>query len=172
MIIFSYKISDLITEIKTLSEYGTSNIPLDRVDALENAIAIDRDDVILKSFLKYGAGSVAHIIGGYTKDLINSEGVTVFMEGLPFEFDVTYETVANSIVFRVNMPETWDENIMTMLDESIKNSLVSFSLYQLYRKKKIDFATELDDYNTSLSEIRKYIHARTVGTRRNYNMLE
>lgn len=172
MIIFSYKISDLIAEIKTLSEYGTSVIPVDRVDALENAIVDDRDDVIVKSFLKYGASNVAHIISGYTKDLINSDGDTVLMEGTPFEFDVTYDSVENCIVFRVNMPETWDENIMNILDESIKNSLVSFGLYQLYKKKKIDFTTELDDYNTSLTEIRKYIHARKVGTRRNYNMLE
>lgn len=171
MITISFKIAELLTEIKSLSEYGSSMIPLDQAGALENSIIIDRDDEYLKSYLKSGCSNISQVLSGYTKDLINSAGEDVLMVGTPFEFDVTYATVANSIVFRLNMPETWSTDLAVLLGESMKNAMTNFTMYMYFRRKKMPFAVEYEEYQNSLSEIRTYIHQRTKAVKRNYNIL-
>jgi len=171
MITISFKIADLLTEIKSLAEYGSSMIPLDQPGALENSMIIDRDDEYLKSYLKSGCSNIAHVLGGYTKDLVNSEGEDVLMVGTPFEFDVTYAEVANSIVYRLNMPEYWSTDLAVLLGESMKNAMTNFMMYMYFRRKKMPFTVEYEEYQNALSEIRTYIHQRTRAVKRNYNLL-
>lgn len=168
MIVFNYTISDLYAEAKTLCQYLLSTIPDDQEGSLEKMMIVDRDEDMLKIYLKTGASKIAQVISGYAKYLYDTDNVTLLS---PFEFDVTYLTVEHSIVFRVNMPDTFDTNKAGLLDDSIKNALVNYILAMFFKQKKLDFTIPFDNYNNALSEIRTYIHSRVLSTHRNYNTL-
>lgn len=168
MIIFNYTISDIFTEAKTLCQYYLSTMPDEQEESFEKMMIVDRDEDMLKVYLKTVSAKIAQIISGYSKYLYDTDNVTLLS---PFEFDVTYSTVEHSIVFRVNMPDTFDTNKAIMLDDSIKNALVNYILFMFFKKKKLDFTVSFDDYGTALSEIRTYIHSRVQSTHRNYNTL-
>ena len=172
MIIFSYKISDIIDNAQVLSLYR-SNSMLEKgsENTLDDTAVSDEDESLLKKYLKSGCSLIADILSGYTKDLINSDGNKVLMVGEPFEFDVTHETVAHSFVFRVNMPETFSESVVQLIDDAIKDALENYVLYRVAKLKMIEAETYFSDWENSRSQIRGYINRRTKSTVRNYNNL-
>lgn len=172
MIIFSDKISDIIGNAQVLSLYR-SNSMLEKgsENVVDDSAISDEDESLLKKYLKSGCSLIANALSGYTKDLINSDGDTVLMEGEPFEFDITYSTVEHSFVFRVNMPETFRASVVDLIDDSIKDALENYVLYRVAKLKLIEGDTYFSDWESSLSQIRGYLNQRTKSTVRNYNSL-
>lgn len=176
MIIFNYKISDIINNAQVLSIYRSGSL-LDKgtENVVDDTALSDEDESLLKKFLISGCAMVANTLSGYIKDLINSQGNKVLMEGEPFEFDVTYgegeDAVEHSIVFRINMPETWPTSYMMLIDNSIKEALENYILYRVSKLKLIEGDTFYSDFEISLGNIRGYLQRRSKSTVRNYNTL-
>jgi hypothetical protein len=172
MIIFSYKISDFIANTQILSIYRASSAYNAGNEGVVYDTAISpEDESFMTKYLKAGASLVSQVISGYTKDLINKEGDTVLMVGQPFEFDVIYEMIEHSIVFRVNMPETFNQSVMPALDEAIKDALENYTLYRTAKLRAVEFASYQEDWETALGQVRTFIHRRTEGTRRSYKFI-
>lgn len=172
MIIFNYKIEDFLNNAQVLSLYRSNSLLEKGSEHIVDDTAVsDEDETLLKKYLKAGASFIAQVISGYTKDLINSAGDTVPMEGEPFKFDVTYETVEHSIVFRLNMPETFNLSVLSTMDEAIKDTLENYVLWRVNEIKGTESASWKDSYETALGQVRNYINRRTQGTRRNYNLI-
>jgi hypothetical protein len=172
MIIFNYKISDFIDNAQVLSLYRVNTLLESKSENVVDDTAVsDEDESLSSKYLKAACVQIAQIISGYTKDLLQPDGTTILMEGSPFEFDVTYETVEHSIVFRINMSLNFNKAIITAMDEAIKDALESFVLYRTARTKGIEFISYQEDWENSIGQVRNYINRRTTGTRRNYNLI-
>lgn len=172
MIIFSYKISDFIGNAQVLSMYRASTAFNSGKDGIVDDTSLSgEDESLLKKYLKTGASFVAQAFSGYNKDLINKLRETVLMVGEPFEFDVTFETVENSIIFRVNMPETFNENGIPALDESIKDALENYMIFRTAKLRAIEYMSYQEDYESALGRVRTLIHRRTEGIRRSCNFI-
>jgi len=172
MIILSYKISDILDQSKITSLYRANMaVSSETPDALDSLGLHERDDERLKKYLKTGCALLADTFSGYTKNLINSAGDVVLMEGEPFEFDVTYDTVENCFVFRMNMPETFNLTILTSLNEAVIDALENYVLYRISRMKTTESETYFEDWEAARSLIRGYIGRRTEGVKRNYNFI-
>jgi len=172
MIIFNYKISDFVNNAQILSLYRVNTL-LDRgsENIVDDTAISDEDESISQKYLKAGCAIIAQAISGYTKDLLQSDGSIILMEGEPFEFDATYNTIQHSIVFRVNMPLNFNEAIIQSMDEAIKDALENYTIYRLAKIKGIDYMSYQEDWENSLGQIRTYINRRTTGTKRNYNLI-
>lgn len=163
MITFTYSISDFISNIQVLSLYrGNSSLDKGPESILDDTAISSEDDALLKKYLKYGASLIAHTLSGYAKDLINSSGETVLMEGEPFEVSST------QVIFRINMPETFQVNVINQIDEAIKDALENYVLYRVAKQKLIEGETYFNDWEQSRGQIRSYLVARTKPTRRTY----
>jgi len=53
-----------------------------------------------------------------------------------------------------------------------EHAMTNFTMYMYFRRKKMPFQIEYEEYNQSLSEVRTYIHQRTRASRRNYDILQ
>ena len=166
----SYAISDILNNSKVFSVFRADVLHSQgkAENVVDDTVLSDEDESICKKYLKIGATEVANVISGYAKNLLDTDGVT---ELEPFEFDVTYNAIPNSIVFRANLPETFQTAILALMDESFKDALENYILYRVNKLKGIEFQSYQADYETALSNIRKYVHRRTQSTIRNYNNL-
>lgn len=166
----SYAIADLINNSKVFSVFRADILQSQgKVEnVVDDTVLSDEDESICKKFLKVGASEIQNIISGYSKNLLDTDGVT---ELSPFEFDVTFDTVPNSIVFRSNVPETFDTSVMIPMDESFKDAMENYILYRVNKIKGNEFESYKSDYEFALDNIRKYIHRRTKSVIRNYNNL-
>ena len=170
MIIFNYTINEILDQSKIISLYRASTVlNEDNKEALSILGLSERDVDILKKHLKNGCVKIAHILSGYTKDLIDSNYNSVPMEGDPFEFDVTYDDIANSIVFRINMPESWPVSCTTLIDVAIKDALENYVVYRVNKDKGIDGSSYLDDYDMACRDIRSYLGRRDTMVKRSYS---
>lgn len=172
MITFNYLINDFIDNAQLQSMYraGTMYNSGQEGVLLDPSISAE-DDGLLKKYLKVGVTLIAQVISGYTKDLRNSKGDILSMVGEPMEFDITYETVENSIVFRVNMPETFNLAVIKALDEAIKDTMENYILYRTGRSKGTEFESFQQDWETALGRVRAYINRRTETIRRSYSFI-
>lgn len=171
MIVYNYLIADILNNAQVLSLYRANSLLNQGNDSIVDDTAVgSEDESLLKKYLKAGSALVANVLSGYTKDLLNSEGDTVLMEGVPFEFDVTYSEVDHQIVFRINMPETWPADAMLLADEAIKDALENYILYRANKFKMIDYRTYQEDHETALGNLRTYIHRRTETITRSYKL--
>lgn len=159
MITFSYKISDFVDAIKGLSEYRVvSQMSQAPESAVDDLVLTENNEPDISRFLKTGCIEIAELLSGYTKDLIDTDNVTILNS---FEFDVTYNAVEHSIVFRVNMPATFRTSATKLIDDSIMDGLNSYMIYRINKFKGIEFATYLDDWKESKNRIRGFLCQRT-----------
>ena len=159
MITYTYKISDFIDSEKMLANYA-ANTALNQgaENALEDIGLDEKDDGILKKFLKIACALIANTLSGYAKNLLDTDGVTTLED---FEFDVTYNTVENSIVFRVNMPTTWPESAMPLIDKQIIDALENYVLYRVGMMRKTEFESYHALFELARDEVRSLLSRRT-----------
>lgn len=127
----------------------------------------DEDEALVKKYLKTGAALVAHVLSGYARNLLDVDGET---ELEAFEFDVTYDEVEHSFVFRVNMPDTWPTSAMILIDEAIKDALENYVLYRLAKHKMIEGESYYTSYDDAVKMIRSHISKRTETITRSKNL--
>ena len=171
MIIYNYKIADILNNSQIISLYRSNSL-LEKgsENTLDDTAVSDEDESLLKKYLRTASALIADVMAGYNKDLINSAGDTVLFEGEPFEFDVTYDSVEHSIVFRSLMPETWPTTTLILIDDAIKDALENYVLYRVAKLKLIEGETYFSDWESALSQIKNYLTRRTEPIKRNYNL--
>ena len=169
MNVFCYDIDAIISNSKILSSYRSNSL-LDRGNEsnFDDTEASNEDDNLLKKYLKLGASMIADIVSGYTKDLLDVDGET---ELAAFEFNVAYKDVTSAIVFRVNMPDTFNQAISISIDEEIKDGIENYMLYRISKTKGIEYSSYQENYEESLGKIRSYINRRTESVKRSYGLL-
>lgn len=166
---FNYKISDILGNAETFTLHrATSNLEKGNENTVDDIALSEEDEPTLKKYLRIVASEVADIISGYTQELIDEDGVT---ELLPYEFDVTYDSVEHSIVLRVNMPDTFNTAIIKPMDEAIIDAFENYVIYRVNKLKGIEFESYKQDYENSLGKIRAYINRRILGQKRNYLLI-
>lgn len=159
MIVFNYTISEILNQSKIISLYRANTSLNGGVEnALEEQGLHEKDDPIIEKYLKTGCGLIADTLSGYARNLLDEDGVT---ELEAFEFNVTYDNVANSIVYRVNMPTTWPESAMNLIDDAIKDSLENYVVYRINKQKGIDASSFFDDWEDARGRIRSLLSRRT-----------
>ena len=168
MIIFNYQISDFINNVQILSQLrSNSRLAKGDENELDDTSITDDEEALVKKYLRAGCAEIADILSGYTNDLLDTDEVT---ELEAFEFDVTYLTVENSIVFRVNMPTTFRTSAMKLIDEAIKDALENYLLYRVARHKTIEEKTYTEDCEKAKDQIRSYLTRRTGTIKRVYKL--
>lgn len=172
MIIFNYKISDFINSTEILSVYRANSL-VDQSNAPEpNDSAISKDDeALIKKYLSIGASTIAQALSGYNKDLLDSLGNTLVMVGEPYEFNVVFEEVVGSIVYRINVPENFNLSVLEAFDNAIKDCLENYVLYRVCKNKAIEFKSYQEDYENALGQIRMYVNRRNGTIKRRYNLI-
>jgi len=161
MVTFTYQITNILSNTQILSVYaGVSGQDTFADDTVSKA-----DESLLNKYLKTAASFVAQLLSGYNKDLVNKSGEKLLMEGEPFEYDTEGE-----IIFRINMPETFNQSVIPTLDLSIKEALEDYVLYRVSKLRHKDYESSQEDYENALSQIRNYIGRRTKPVVRDYRM--
>ena len=168
MITFSYKISDLTNNAQILSLIrANSMLEKGSENTVDDFSISDEDEALVKKYLKTGAALIAHVLSGYARNLLDTDGVT---ELEAFEFDVTFDSVEHSFIFRVNMPETWPTSAMVLIDDAIKDGLENYVLYRISKHKMIEGETYYLSFDDAVKSIRSYISRRTTTVIRAKNL--
>ena len=159
MIVFNYKISDLINNAQILSLIRTNSMLDKGTESVVDDFSINgEDEALVKKYLKTGAALIANVLSGYARNLLDVDGVT---ELEAFEFDITYDSVEHSFVFRVNMPVTWPASAMILTDDAIKDGLENYVLYRIAKHKMIEGESYYLSFDDAAKMIRSYISRRT-----------
>lgn len=168
MIQFSYTIESIVNNAQILSLIRTNSmLEKGNENTVDDFSINDEDKSLVKKYLKTGAALIAHVLSGYTKNLLDTDGVT---ELEAFEFDVTYDSVDHSFVFRVNMPDTWPTSAMVLIDDAIKDGLENYVLYRIAKHKMIEGETYYLSFDDAVKMIRSYISRRTTTVVRAKNL--
>lgn len=165
MIEFEYKISEVITNIEILSQYRSNSMVQKGNDVdLDDSSSTFEDEKILTKYLKQGVSIVGGVLSGYSSGLLDTDNVT---ELKPFEFN----TEDDQIIFRMNVPDTFQENVIDSIDEEIKDFLENYVLSRINIHRGNEFESYLSALDESKSKIRGYISRRTETVKRNYNLI-
>jgi len=171
MIAFYYEISKLISNIRVISDYrAKSEIDRGEQNIIPSVNLVD--DPIAEKLLEDAGAEIALIMSGYFDGLVDEEGNE--LEG--YEFDVTYldeetyQATENCMVFRLNMPSSFNTKLIGSIDRSIKSALENFVLYKFFMMVHFEPGTYEKNYNEDLEKIRYYIHQRTSPIKRAYKL--
>lgn len=168
MITFNYKISNLINNVQVLSLLRVNTMLDKGPESVVDDFSInDEDESLVTKYLKTGCSLIANVLSGYARNLLDVDGVT---ELEAFEFDVTYDSVEHSFLFRVNMPDTWPTSAMILIDDTIKDGLENYILYRIAKHKMIEGESYYLSFDDSVKLIRSYIHRRTTTVNRAKNL--
>lgn len=155
MITFSYTISDILEKCKMLTIYKASALIEPSPDMADDIMLADEDTALFTKYLKTAASNIAYILSGYTKNLVDVDSLPL----AAFAFDVAS---SGTIVFRVNMPLTFNTGMTDLLDEAINNALENFTLMKIAKLRGLDFAVYQESYEDARSAIRGYLAQRTA----------
>ena len=174
MIVFTYKIADFLNNAQILSLYRgnallqhAEEIPLD-----DSAITYE-DESILTNLLKKGVAIVGASMAGYGNALYDEDGITLlkaieFITAVPAAPPV--EAVEAQVIFRINMPDTFNHDLALPLDETIKDTLENYILYRSMDLKGHNYESYKENYTTGLSNIMAVLNQRERPIRRSYSM--
>lgn len=165
MIIFHYSILELLDNSQLQSMYKANTLLESSLNVADDTVISDEDQVICKKFLKTASSNVAQVLSGYMKKLVDDVNDPL----LGFEFDIGYSEIQGSfeelttgaIVFRLNMPDTFNTSLIPTIDDLIQTALENFVLMKMAKLRGIDSASYQESYDESLSLLRSYIHQRT-----------
>jgi len=165
MITFYYEISKLIDNIRVISDYRSKS-EIDRGEQnIIPSINIIDDPVALKLLEDAGA-EIALMISGYFTDLVDEEGEE--LNG--YEFDVTYDEKENCMVFRLNMPSSFNIKLIGSIDRAIKSALENYVLYKFSYMTNFSSEPYEKNYNEELDKIRYYLAMRKKPIKRSYKL--
>jgi len=168
LIVLNYPIADFIYNAQVLSMYRASGTLSSGGEAIVmDTILNTSDEQILTRYLKAGAVIIADIMSGYTKNILDQDGVMLLD---PYEFGGTLGLLTNQLIYRLNMPDTVIDSAIDALDEAIRDGLENYIIYRTAKHRSIENQSYLQDWNECLDNIRKYLNRRSEGTHRNYNI--
>ena len=174
MIVFTYQIDEFLNNAQVISLYRANallqhvpEIPLD-----DSVATTHEDEAILTNYLKLGSSLIASAMAGYTTDLLDTDLITP-LEALKYiTEDLTADPVVNAqIIFRINVPTTFNNANITLIDHSIKDALENYVLYRLNKHKGHDWESFKEDYDTAMSQVLLYLNQRTKTVTRSFRMI-
>ena len=164
MITFYYEIPKLIdrAQVKSLlfvKEIENKDTGLPALE--ENAISDDDEQLIRKTFLKDVANEIYGMLSPYSRTLADLDTP---LKG--FEFEATYtpdegDPVLDCIIFRVIMPTYFDDEMVSPLENAIKNTIINYVVMEFLYHNNLDGSTFMKLYEKNKGEILKYINRRT-----------
>jgi len=164
MIVFYYSIPDLV---KRITEEGIRFIRRAKDqdgNSLLNILSVgDEDDSYVKKLLKeVSAQDIFSILEPYTSGLADLDTP---LEG--YEWDVTYDTTANCVVFRMIETETMPAAIVTPMESAIENALVNKTVSQFFVRNGWDGSLHNQLFEINKENLIGYINRRS-GLKRTY----
>lgn len=163
--ILYYDITNILNRIQYESIRKAGNIKNENGKSEVNNIAINDEDLIFaKEILKDVAGKIFNALSPYSRGLEELEEPVI-----PFEFDVTYEETAGQIVYRVEWPDKFDVNIVSLIDKTIENLLIEGTKEKYLEKIGVPNDVEKNAYNREYSQLLSYL-ARRKGYVRPYKL--
>lgn len=169
MIIFNYHIHDLLNNAQLFSLYKSNALLNQGNDSVvDDTVISDEDQSLSMCYLEEASTLVADCLSGYTEDLLDIDGETVPES---YVFNTTYNSIADSIIFRVNMPTYFDEKVLKPLDYQIKSAMINFVLYRTAKLKGIEFQAYQSDYTENISKLLEYLQRRTKTVTRSYRFI-
>lgn len=178
MIIFTYKVSDILNNAQIQSLYRANALLQHNEEIpLDDSAATYEDQSILTNYLKKGCGVLSASMAGYGNALYDEDGITL-LPALEFVSEVIADPDADpavvgvdaQVIFRVNMPDTWNTNLALPMDEAIKDTLENYIIYRLFQIKGHNFESFFNDYTTGMSKIMEFLNMRERPIRRSYAM--
>ena len=124
------------------------------------------DNALSKKLLEDGAAEVAGIMSGYFKGLAGKDSKGP--EG--FEFDADYEGKEGCIVYRLNMPPSYDARLNSPLKRAVRSALENFILFRFSDMVNSDSGKYEGSYRKELGKIRSYLSRRTETIKRTYKL--
>lgn len=172
MIVFTYKVNDFLNNAQIISMYRANALVQHgpQID-LDDTEASYEDQSILTNYLKKGAAIIAANMSGYAKALYDTDGITA-LNALDFiAEDLTVDPIIEAqIIFRINLPDSFNNTLILPCDEAIKDALENYMLYRLFKHKGHNFESFMDDYKSSVNNILTYINHRSTVTKRSMNL--
>ena len=162
MIIFTFPIADFLQDAQIISMYratalvqGKGELPID------DASITYEDTATIKKYLGIGSSFIASMMSGYTNDLYDTDRTTLLK---------AFETTDTNIIFRINVPETFNNANIPIVDESIKDYLINYVIYRINKNKGHNFESFDDDCNQAKSNILLALNQRTKTIKRKFNL--
>lgn len=178
MIEFKYKEADILNNAQILSLYRANALLQHNEEIpLDDSAATYEDDSMLINLLHKGAGVVGASLAGYGKALYDTDGITL-LPAVEFvsqvvadpDSDPVIDAVDAQVIFRINMPDTFSNDLVLPIDQAIRDTLESYVLYRIMKLKGHNYESYYDDYVQGLSQIMAYVSQRTKPIRRSYTM--
>jgi hypothetical protein len=186
---FTYPIADFIRNAQVISMMrSSSNLHQGNEGLSDEAALTLEDENILTKYLKLAANEVANAMAGYTKDLLDEDGVTALE---PFEFTESVpeegEAAEDILIFRVNMPTksittyvdgepvttqtnlfntAYTNQLLTAIPDAIENYMLS----RVTKYQALEYASYKEDFENAISKIKEYLTRRTATVVRSMNM--
>lgn len=172
MLTFTYKVAELISNAQAISMYRASSSHSQGNPGASNESTLTlEDESIMLKYLKLAANEVANAMGGYTKDLLDDDGVTALEA---FEFTQTTPVAPTEaedvLIFRVNMPTTFNTAYTNQILSAIADAIENFILMRIAKYRSLEMASYKDDFDNAISLIKEYLTKRTATITRSMNM--
>lgn len=166
MITFHYEIEKLLDNIRVVSDYR-SKTAIDQGE--QNIIPSVNvvDDPIAKKLLEDAAGEVAMVMSGHFGLMLDTDEETELEN---YEYDVTYDGTANCIVFRLDLPDTFNERTIHALDRAVKNAMENYVLQRFLEMVNFDGRAFERMYQKEINKILLYLNVRTETIKRGYKL--
>lgn len=158
MITFYYEIPKLINRIEVdILLYLKKLENEDGLPDFEESSAGTEDEKLLRLLLKNVANEIYGTLSPYSRGLAELDTP---LEG--FEFEATFETSNDCIIFRILKPTYWDETMQSPLENAIENTLIHYTVKEWLRKNNVkDYEIHHDLYLRGKEDILNYLNRRT-----------
>lgn len=161
---FNYDIANLKSRIQFESMQKAKNIRSESGESQVDCVAInDKDLIFIGKLLETASITVYSVLEPY------AHAIETDFEVLPYEFDVTYDSVDGQIVYRVVWPDTFPVTAVALIDNSIENYLIDTCKSEFLSKSGIDNSQEKADSERDYSDLLTYINRRN-GLKRTYKL--
>ena len=171
MITFYYDIDKLLDNIRVKSDYRT-NTEIDRGEEKLIPSVNIADNPIAGKLLNDAGGELALLMSGYADGLIDAEEneLEAYEYGVEYDDPVNLETITNAMVFRLNMPDTFNAKNKKGLDRTIKNAIEQYVLWKYNEMVNFDFRLYEAAYKLETDKLLLYLNKRTKTIQRGYKL--
>lgn len=165
MLVFYYEISELVKKVTQKSIYHAKHAKDEQGNPMIDKISVGpEDETFIKSLIKKAAIELFSMMEPYTHELADLDDP---LEG--FEWDATYDTTDNCVIFRVVETETMPTTVVKLMENSIESALVNYPVGHFLVHNQVDGTLYIDLWNNDKDNVLSYINRRS-GLKRTYKL--
>ncbi len=165
MQVLYFEIQKIIDNARVMSDYRSKT----EIDHGEQTIIPSInivDGPVAKKLLEDGAAGIAGMMSGYFHGLKDGDGNA--LEG--YEYDTAYEDTDGCIVYRLNMPLSFDQRLLGPLKRAVRGGLENYVLSRFADLTGFSSEQYEQHYRSELDKIRSYLSRRTTTIKRTYKL--